>query len=160
MERALFAEQYAQATRDSMRRFGGRQWNDLPATVQVQLFFVISAACELEQMPSILLISAICERKETRSHPLKCSILHFVLSHTTRHAQEFVLDLQFAHFMTDAVFARLRHLLTEKNWAGLLYLVSDTDFWVRLFVSDLLPVSRIGSACSLRGPTVHLQIVF
>jgi hypothetical protein len=36
MERALFAEQYAQATRDSMRRFGGRQWNELLVTVQVQ----------------------------------------------------------------------------------------------------------------------------
>ena len=43
MERALFAEQYAQATRDSMRRFGGRQWNELLATVQVQYQLHISA---------------------------------------------------------------------------------------------------------------------
>jgi hypothetical protein len=65
-----------------------------------------------------------------------------------------VLDLQFAHFMTDAVFARLRHLLAEKNWAGLLYLVSDTDFWVRLFVMKSVPCpfscSRVDSRESLR----------
>jgi hypothetical protein len=40
------------------------------------------------------------------------------------------LPHQFSHFLTDRIWARLQPILANENWSALMFLVSDSAFWV------------------------------